>query len=446
MSHKELDDQVAALQARVQALSKKVMTDAVRKEIDALIAELPSVEQQQGLDAKRKASLLVLHARAKLLLPAYSKDAETELSKALKLRPTDVEAWVAMSECLWKREALVEARDALNSALGIEPQHIGALCQLSRILRACCNRPDVSNDDRAAMMAEAVAKAKAAVEVDMASGEAWAALGVALIQQTVATGMDLAILSKAHQALVQACRRNESDPDVHYNRGVVRKCLGEFGGAAEDFAKAFELDPVGLPMAKRDKEVINALLQGFAGILASFASETAPEKLQTFKKTVLNKLPVLGDGGREFLPLRVLLKNPTASRPDAPPRWLAVRALELVSGPTEQPLCYLAADRDATFCALLVYRTTAEAIKPGSTVMVALPPGGVAEHVHNYVAEPKPDAAAGGAAAASSSGAGVAKTLSLPCVLAEPTALFVNGAPVPKHMFKSPSLATRQFV
>jgi hypothetical protein len=40
----------------------------------------------------------------------------------------------------------------------------------------------------------------------------------------------------------------------------------------------------------------------------------------------------------------------------------------------------------------------------------------------------------------------VERTLDLISVTAEPTALFVNGAPIAKSNFKMPLLATRQFV
>jgi tetratricopeptide (TPR) repeat protein len=264
---------LADISKRIDDLARRVYSDAVKAETEAVLAALPSPDQA-GLDAARKARVLTLRARARLILPAYSKEAEADLSKALKLRPGDTAAWVAMSECLWKRDALKEARDALDSALSVDPKCVPALAQLSRILRAFCSRKEIPSEERVQLMELSVAKAKEAVAIDMTSGEAWAALGIALMQQTVALGMDLGLLRKALQALTQAGRRNEQDPDIAYNRGVVRKCLGEYGAACSDFAKAYELDPAGLSTALKEKQSVAALLAGFQGVMAAFTTTT----------------------------------------------------------------------------------------------------------------------------------------------------------------------------
>jgi tetratricopeptide (TPR) repeat protein len=458
---------LADISKRIDDLARRVYSDAVKAETEAVLAELPSPDQA-GLDAARKARVLTLRARARLILPAYSKEAEADLSKALKLRPGDTAAWVAMSECLWKRDALKEARDALDSALSVDPKCVPALAQLSRILRAFCSRKEIPSEERVQLMELSVAKAKEAVAIDMTSGEAWAALGIALMQQTVALGMDLGLLRKALQALTQAGRRNEQDPDIAYNRGVVRKCLGEYGAACSDFAKAYELDPAGLSTALKEKQSVAALLAGFQGVIAAFTTTTtapaaagtstdaAPGAATTaaaaagsssdtkqqrdFKKNVLSKLPLVdaANPNREFVPLRAILAKSAgaAASDNQQATWAALRVIELVSSPSDQPLCYMAVDREGTFCALLVYRVLPAAMSAGDVAFVPFPPTGIARHEHKYTTAPT-DARAVSA---------VERTLDLISVTAEPTALFVNGAPIAKSNFKMPLLATRQFV
>jgi tetratricopeptide (TPR) repeat protein len=450
---------LADISKRIDDLARRVYSDTVKAETEAVLAELPSPDQA-GLDAARKARLLTLRARARLILPAYSKEAEADLSKALKLRPGDTAAWVAMSECLWKRDALKEARDALDSALSVDPKCVPALAQLSRILRAFCSRKEIPSEERVQLMELSVAKAKEAVAIDMTSGEAWAPLGFALMQPTVARGMDLGLLRKALQALTQAGRRNEQDPDIAYNRGVVRKCLGEYGAACSDFAKAYELDPAGLSTALKEKQSVAALLAGFQGVMAAFTT-TAPspdaapgattsaaaaagssetKQQRDFKKNVLSKLPLVdaANPNREFVPLRAILaKSAGAAASDTQQAtWAALRVIELVSSPSDQPLCYMAVDREGTFCALLVYRVLPAAMSAGDVAFVPFPPTGIARHEHKYTTAPT-DARAVSA---------VERTLDLISVTAEPTALFVNGAPIAKSNFKMPLLATRQFV
>jgi tetratricopeptide (TPR) repeat protein len=410
---------LADISKRIDDLARRVFSEAVKTETEAVLAALPSPDQA-GLDAARKARVLTLRARARLILPAYSKEAEADLSKALKLRPGDTAAWVAMSECLWKRDALKEARDALDSALSVDPKCVPALAQLSRILRAFCSRKEIPSEERVQLMELSVAKAKEAVAIDMTSGEAWAALGIALMQQTVALGMDLGLLRKALQALTQAGRRNEQDPDIAYNRGVVRKCLGEYGAACNDFAKAYELDPAGLSTALKEKQSVAALLAGFQGVMAAFTttttapsaapastdaapgatttaaaaagSSTETKQQRDFKKNVLSKLPLVdaANPNREFVPLRAILaKSAGAAASDTQhATWAALRVIELVSSPSDQPLCYMAVDREGTFCALLVYRVLPAAMSAGDVAFVPFPPTGIARHEHKYTTAP----------------------------------------------------------
>ena len=164
-------------ESTIDGLWGRVLNDDAKAEAEKIIAAASGADALEGLDAATKARLLIARARAHLLLPAYSKEAEADLSKALKLRPSDALAWVTMSESLWKRDAIKEARDVLVSALAQDSKCVPALCQLSRILRAYAGKVATENEERLALMEESVARAKEAIALDMNSGEAWAALG-----------------------------------------------------------------------------------------------------------------------------------------------------------------------------------------------------------------------------------------------------------------------------
>ena len=428
-------DVIAAWETTVDGLWGRVLSEEDMAKADKIVAEAAEGDPLQGLDAKSKVRLLIVRARARLLKPSYSKEAENDLSKALKLRSTNTLAWVAMSECLWKRDAIKEARDALVTALTHDPKCIPALCQQSRILRVYAGKEASSNEERLQLMEESVAKAKEAIALDMNDGEAWAALGMALIQLTVSSAMDLTLMRKANQALVQAVRRRDFDPDILYNRGVVRRCLGDFSGASEDFQAAYRLDPAGLQVADRDRIAVTARLESFSSVIKFVTGEGGTSnKAREFRKQMA-KLPVMVDGGAELLPITKLV-----SRVGGPKTvHTALRVLQLVSPNTEQPLCYVAADREGNFVSLLVYRVAAAAIQPNCTAYISFPSSSVTEHTHTFLPLPKADKEGNIIDATEK------LTLHLASVVTDPTGLSINGRPIEQHHIKVPSLATRQF-
>ena len=53
---------------------------------------------------KEKAEILFLRGKAMDFLPEYSKIAEENLSKSIKLMPTKKEAWDALGHVYWKKQ------------------------------------------------------------------------------------------------------------------------------------------------------------------------------------------------------------------------------------------------------------------------------------------------------------------------------------------------------
>jgi len=52
---------------------------------------------------KEKANLLFLRGKCLDFLPEYTKQAEENLSKSIKLMPTKAEAWDALGHVYWKK-------------------------------------------------------------------------------------------------------------------------------------------------------------------------------------------------------------------------------------------------------------------------------------------------------------------------------------------------------
>lgn len=58
-----------------------------------------------------------LKGRLLNVVPKYSKEAESLLSKAVKLDPKCVDAWNELGECYWKNDELTEATNCFEGAL-----------------------------------------------------------------------------------------------------------------------------------------------------------------------------------------------------------------------------------------------------------------------------------------------------------------------------------------
>lgn len=409
-----------ALQQQLDQLSAQVYTAELKDAIEKLVADVPDPDSLPT--AAEKVQALLIRGRARLLLPTFSKDAENDFNKALKFNQKSPATWVALSEAYWRRNSFNESRDAIESALRIDAKFQPALCQKSRLLRAMCNaQTDATPEQRHAWLAESVAIAKEAVGVNPNDGDSWASLGIAILQETVALGMDLPVMKKALAALNQAAKKCPHNPDVFYNRGVVHQCFGHFGSAIQDFMAAYALDPKGCRGAKgvaeellRTLEVTKAKMVPNAGLAE-----------RDFKRNVIGKLPeVKGEGNALLFDV---LDKPLPTKTV----YVTLKVIDLIGSPTTQPLTYLCCDRESTFCLLMMYRTSPLAIKGFDTVVVPFPPSSGATLAHNI---PKIDGLEGSDA-----------VFATPTVVVEPGTLLVNGSPIPSKYCEMPQLKTRLF-
>ena len=64
-----------------------------------------------------KAEFLMLRGKALNVLPSFDTSAQESLSKAVKLDPTLVEAWIQLGECYWKKGDVDAAKNCFLGAL-----------------------------------------------------------------------------------------------------------------------------------------------------------------------------------------------------------------------------------------------------------------------------------------------------------------------------------------
>jgi len=424
---------IDALEARFKALSFLNYGPDQKDKLEALLKDIPNPDTIT--DRAKKVRLLLLRGKTCLLKPAFDKGAEADIAKALKLAPDDAIAWVAISEAAWKKNNLTEAKEALDSALRINDKCQPALCQLSRILRAQAGTAVAKGkcDEQAALLDTALLKAKAAVAIDPADYESWACLGLALMQNSVAAGMNGADLNKALAALTQAQRRNDKDPDVEYNLGVAAGALGQYSAMAKHYLRAMELDP-GL------KKNATGMVELACSLLRNAADISNPEKgvaaEKTFRKKFCEKLPEVGSKDMKaslgsFVNLTDVLDKP-AKKVGGEQTWLAMTVVSLVSNEAVQPMVWLCVDRSCTFVLVSVYRVLHTAMAMGDVIMVPFPGGATAQTETH--AMPAIEGVKGSGA-----------TYTFPTIRAEPVMLVVNGSSIPSAKFHVPSIATRHF-
>mgnify|MGYP006179522697 CR=1 FL=1 len=86
-------------------------------------------------DKKEKADVLYYKGKCMDFLPEYTKQAEENLSKAIKLMPTKTEAWDALGHVYWKKADIEHARKCFEGSLEQDEKNVNALRNLSMVMR-----------------------------------------------------------------------------------------------------------------------------------------------------------------------------------------------------------------------------------------------------------------------------------------------------------------------
>lgn len=136
----------------------------IREQLDAACALLDTKPIDMVSVKKEKADLLYLRGRTLDFLPEYSRQAEDNLSKSLKLIPTKREAWDALGHVYWKKNDLPAAKNCFESSLEHEPNNREILRNLSMVYRQQ-QTDDV--DVRKANFAQSIQLATKACAIDM---------------------------------------------------------------------------------------------------------------------------------------------------------------------------------------------------------------------------------------------------------------------------------------
>jgi tetratricopeptide (TPR) repeat protein len=192
-----------------------------------------------------------LHGRALDALPAFSPEAEALLTRSLKLDPSSVDAWNALGHCFWKKRDYGAAVSCYNDSHKRRP-NAEALRSLSQLVRQASRTSE--------SLADSIAKAKAAIALDVRDADSWSTLGAASLIHYIAGSRHPDDLLRANKAYARAAQLEAAaaaaaaggsvgdpaaarNPDLHYNRAQVLQYAEEFEEAVASFELASSIDP-----------------------------------------------------------------------------------------------------------------------------------------------------------------------------------------------------------
>ncbi|KAL5220889.1 hypothetical protein ABZP36_025602 [Zizania latifolia] len=330
---------------------------ALRARADAALAVLDSLPPEQRKTPQQRAVYEFLRGKILDVFPDYHKEAEDHLSKAVKLNPSLVDAWLCLGNCIWKKGDLASAMNCFSLALS-KGKDKKILCQLSMLERSMAQ----GTEDQALLVEESIKHAKEAVMLDIGDGNSWYNLGNAYLTSFFVSGswdhMKLHHSVKAYQN-AEKDEAMKSNPDLYYNCATADKYLENYERALRGFEAAALKDP-GLGADTEAQKIIN-LLDKLDNAL----------KGQLRSKRLASSMSSLSE-----VNLKLSHKKATISiLSEGLNRTVAVlgKVVLLIRHDNVAPMYYLTCDLDQSYFILSVYGLRNEAIKQGDRVALLEP-------------------------------------------------------------------------
>ncbi|XP_037412851.1 tetratricopeptide repeat protein 5-like isoform X2 [Triticum dicoccoides] len=324
---------------------------------DAALGVLDSLPPEQRKSPEERVIYEFLMGKILDAFPDYCKEAEEHLSKAVKLNPSLVDAWLCLGNCIWKKGNLASARNCFLLALskGADKK---ILCQLSMLERSMAQ----SSEDQALLVEESINHAKEAVMLDIKDGNSWYNLGNAYLTSFFASvAWDKARLHHSIKAY-QNAEKDETmklNPDLYYNCATAYKYLENYESALRGYEAAALKDPA----LRADIEVqkiinlLDKLENATKGRLRPKRSASLVSSLNEVNFKLFHKKATISilSGGL----------NKTVA--------VVCKVVLWIRHDDDAPLYYLTCDLDQSYFIVSVYGLQNEAIKEGDRVVLLEP-------------------------------------------------------------------------
>jgi len=334
---------------------KQLVLDAGTKEILSLTDALDQVDIDSHIG-----QVCYVKGAALNTLQAHSVQAEELLSKAVKLDPSNIEAWLALGTCLWKKNDMVQAKACFMESIS-QRENKAAYRELSMITRQLQGADKVSagqaKPSADSYVQESIDYAKKAVAMDLEDHLSWYYLGNACYVRYVAVSGDGADLKKALTSYKKSEALGGSrNPDLFFNKGNIERYLQLYSNALSSYRQAKDLDPT-LEVA------------------------AAVDEIESFQRTVDDAVT---HGGRikkkRLQVLRELLTSSTEFSPSVTElsegensgRELTICVLTLLSKKEQSPASYLCLDKSGEFLVVSIYFLKADSIRFNAENLVTI--------------------------------------------------------------------------
>lgn len=327
---------------------------------------------------KEKADLLFLRGKCYDYIPEYTKQAEENLSKAIKLMPSKAEAWEALGHVYWKKRDLEQAKKTFEGSLEQDENNKVAMRNLSmvyRMLEKSSTNPTepIDAEEKKANFAKSIELAKAAIKLDMGDSQSWYVLGNAHLTNFFANNESTKELEQSLKAY-QLAEKNlkEPNPDLYFNRGTVLEYLERYSESAADFMKAHAIDP-NLGAERRADGIIGFVSRAYNAI--SNKGKIKTNRLIDMVKSIPTVLPESMQESAAKQNLKVADIS-QLQHGDNPELIISAKVVNSLDKQIDVPQCFLMVDSKHNFCVLSVYHMSKKCVdkmRAGSALLIRNP-------------------------------------------------------------------------
>ncbi|ETV86675.1 hypothetical protein, variant 1 [Aphanomyces astaci] len=316
---------------------KKLKLQTLADEILELVDAIDIAGSNNSRQAKATASYV--KGKALEVFPEYNPSSEALLSQAAKLDPCNLDIWVCLGNCLWKKGDLQAAKTCFENCLDYGPSK-HALRSLSMLLRKMGTKPEEKSHN----IKTSIVHAKQALNMDIQDGESWYVMGNAYLALFFASSHSTVDLDRSLAAYARAeAGGAANNPDLHFNRANVHRYKEDYALAVQSFCKAHALDP-----SLRAMAIVDGILRWTLRV-SNLIHQQGRFKASRIAQ-LASTLPHVGEvQGRTRVSISSL--HPGHNEGKA----VALKLLVDVVRKNEPPGCFVMMDETQTCCAVSIY-------------------------------------------------------------------------------------------